>query len=238
MRAQGASDPLARAKYATSGLCATELEVDTQVLLLRQLYLSYLEQRRYHDARAIAHQMLELRVLPEVAHQDAARADFALGDVQSALDHLRLASRACSPGRRSFHLWCLGSSLYALGCHSEAATVLERALCWTTRDRELLGALLALTRHALGAPTDLRGAYQRLCRAPVQPGVVDWVGGELLLELGERDLALALLRSFVQRNSDPVLAAGLRAEVSRAERLISRIEETCASPETIGPAES
>ncbi len=236
-KAVRAPDPALRAKYATVALSAAELDVDTQFLLLHQLYLSHLERRRFHDAKAIAEQMIQLETLPEVAHQDAARAHCALGDFESGMAHLRLAGRAAPPSRRGFHLWCLGSTLFALGCHAEAASVLSRSLRFATRDQALHKALLALATHAQGKPVDLGRAYADLAQAERQPGVLDWVGGALLLELGKPDLALELLRRFVRRNAEPKRAVGLRAEISHAKRLLAGIEPKGQTAETVAAPE-
>src|SRR5262249_46642599 len=107
-RAMAARTSRARALWARRGL-ATSRRVDTttQSMLLRQLYLAYYEERRFAKALAVSEQNVELAVLPDVAHQDAARAAQALGDVDTAAGHLRLAARTGPPKRRAFHLWTL-----------------------------------------------------------------------------------------------------------------------------------
>ena len=54
-------------------------------MLLRQLYLSYYEFRRFDRALEIAVQALELGVLTDVFHQDAARAALGAGNVGGAV---------------------------------------------------------------------------------------------------------------------------------------------------------
>lgn len=231
-RAIGAPTPSQRAKYATCGLAAAELAPDTQLMLLRQLYLSHLERGRFADALAISEQMIELSAASvdarapswELAHQDAARAASALGDFDGALGHLRLASRVAPARRRGFQLWCLGSTLYALGCYAEAEKVLDRSARWTTKHKVIHQALHALSLAAQSKPVNLPAAYHRLATSESQPGIVDWVGGELLLGLGHPLLALPLLKSFVARNSSPSRAASLRAELIRAQRIIDELE--------------
>src|SRR6187551_3019752 len=72
---------LTRAKYAQRGLAhGSPLDHTTRVLLLRQLYLSHMEGRRFADALAIADQMVATSVMPDVARQDAARACLGLGE--------------------------------------------------------------------------------------------------------------------------------------------------------------
>src|SRR5688572_6629357 len=83
----------ARAKYATRGLAQAGEDNTLRAMLLRQLYLSQMESERFEAARATAQQVLELGVLPDVACQDLARAQLALGHYREAVDELRRASR-------------------------------------------------------------------------------------------------------------------------------------------------
>ena len=70
----------ARAKYARRGLQSPgRLDSTTRTMLLRQLYLSHMEGRRFAEALAVAKKMVDLRVMPDVARQDAARACLAFG---------------------------------------------------------------------------------------------------------------------------------------------------------------
>src|SRR3954471_11066549 len=157
-----------RAKYAERGLAfSAGLDRETRALLLRQLYLSHMEARRFAEALAAAEQMILADIMPDVARQDAARACLGLGDLERALDHLRLASRVSPPARRAFHLWTLGSVLYLMGRHREAAGALSRAARWGTTDKPLYLAQHALARHAAGetAP-QLRQLRERLADAP------------------------------------------------------------------------
>ena len=74
-----------RAKYAQRGLAhGSPLDHTTRVLLLRQLYLSHMEGRRFADALAVAEQMVGASVMPDVARQDAARA--CLEEIRAALE--------------------------------------------------------------------------------------------------------------------------------------------------------
>ncbi|MGH7294296.1 MAG: tetratricopeptide repeat protein, partial [Polyangiaceae bacterium] len=112
-KAMAAASPAARARWARQGLaCRSPLDRTTQAMLLRQLYLSLYETRRFARALAVALQALELRVLDDVLHQDAARAALAAGDVDAAVAHLRMAARRGPASRRPFHLWTLGGTLF------------------------------------------------------------------------------------------------------------------------------
>ena len=122
-----------RAKYAARGLAVSPgLDRTTRALLLRQLYLSHMEARSFAEALQIAEQMIQADIMPDVARQDAARACLGLGERERAVEHLRLASRVSPPARRAFHLWTLGSVLYLMRNHREAAGALLRASRWGT----------------------------------------------------------------------------------------------------------
>ncbi len=74
-----ARSAVTRAKYAQRGLSHDgKVDRTTRNMLLRQLYLSHMEGKRFADALVIAEQMLNGAVMPDVAHQDAARACLGL----------------------------------------------------------------------------------------------------------------------------------------------------------------
>ena len=108
--------------YARRGLAYPgSIDRTTHAMLLRQLYLSLFEGRRFKQAHTVALQALELDVLADVLNQDAARAALANGDLESALSHLRAAARRAPASRRPFHLWTLGSTLFLAQRYGEAA---------------------------------------------------------------------------------------------------------------------
>ena len=101
-RAMAARTAGMRARYAQRGLASrTPLDRTTQAMLLRQLYLSRFEARRFHEARDVAEQAVELDVMSDVMLQDAARAAaIAEGDLAGAITHLRGATRRSPASRR------------------------------------------------------------------------------------------------------------------------------------------
>lgn len=218
-----------RAKYALRGLDLDgQQSRTTRAMLLRQLYLSQMEGRRFEEALSTAEQMVGLGVMPDVARQDAARACLGLGDDEGAVAHLRLASRVSPPSRRAFHLWTLGSVLYLAGRNRDAMGALSRAARWGTTDRPLYQAQLVLSRLAqgeeLGAET-IRSVRERLAEAPCGQGYGQFVLGELAFHVGDFDSARQYLRLFVKRSTTGrvALAVALRGEIARARRLLSRI---------------
>jgi tetratricopeptide (TPR) repeat protein len=216
-----------RAKYAKRGLSHDgALDRTTRAMLLRQLYLSHMEGRRFAEALQVAEQMVQIAVMPDVARQDAARACLGLGEREAAIDHLRLASRVSPASRRAFHLWTLGSVLYLSGRAEDAIGPLSRAVRWGTNDKPLYVGQLALARLACGeTPASLRVVRERLAEAPCGQGYGQFVLGELAFAEGDLTLAGQYLRAFVKRatNGRVALAVALQAELARARRLLGRI---------------
>jgi tetratricopeptide (TPR) repeat protein len=167
-----ARTPAARARWAKQGLAArSPLDKTTQAMLLRQLYLSHYEAKRFAAALDVALQAIELGVLGDVLHQDAARAALAVDDVDAAVSHLRIAARRGPASRRPFHLWTLGSTLFMAHRYAEAVSALERAVRWGTRDKPLYRAHLALVRVASGEHVaELQSTIDELAAAPCGQG--------------------------------------------------------------------
>jgi tetratricopeptide (TPR) repeat protein len=222
-----ARTPLARAKYAERGLSHNgAVDRTTRAMLLRQLYLSHMEGRRFAEAHSVARQMLEDAVMPDVARQDAARACLGLGDRDGALLHLRIASRVSPPTRRAFHLWTLGSVLFLAGQYREAVGSLSRAARWGTTDKPLYRAQLALARRASGEPVGGLGAIrERLEEAPCGQGYGQFVIGAIAFEEKNDELSERYLSLFIQRTTTGrvALEVALSGEVAYARRLLRRI---------------
>ena len=216
-----------RAKYARLGLSArARLDRTTQAMLLRQLYLAHFEGRRFEDARDIAVQLIQLQVLADVAHQDAARACQALGDVDRAMGHLRLAARSCPASRRAFHLWTLGGLLYLERRYGQAVSALTRAARWGTTDKPLYVGHLALARCAQGeALINLDGIIDQLEAAPCGQGYGRFVLGRLCGYAGRRDEAVRYLQAFVRRTNRgrPALGIALEGELAEARRALGEM---------------
>jgi hypothetical protein len=195
-------------------------------MLLRQLYLSHMEGRRFAEALVVAEQMLEGAVMPDVARQDAARACLGLADRDGAIYHLRIASRVSPPARRAFHLWTLGSVLFLTGHHREAAGALARAARWGTTDKPLYRAQLLLARRASGEAVDgIDLVRERLEEAPCGQGYGQFVLGALAFEQRDHASAERYLTAFVQRATTGrvALEVALAAEVAHARLLLRRL---------------
>lgn len=227
-RATAARSAASRARYARQGL-ATEGRLDrvTQAMLLRQLYLAHFEQRHFRRAVEIAEQALALDTLPDVCHQDAARALVPMGDIDGAADHLRLAARSAPARRRAFHLWTLGSVLFLAGRPEEAAASLARAVRWSTTDRPLITGHLALVRLELGQEVaNLDELIERLEEAPCGQGYGRFVLGMLCARAGRVRDAERHLRSFIERTRKGRVAVAitLAGELALAEQRLASLE--------------
>lgn len=227
-----ARSAVTRAKYAQRGLSHDgKVDQTTRNMLLRQLYLSHMEGRRFADALVIAEQMLSGAVMPDVAHQDAARACLGLKDAERAILHLRLASRVSPPTRRAFHLWTLGTVLYFSGHYREAIGALSRAARWGTTDKPLYRGQLVLARLSAGEASitneELAIARERLEEAPCGRGYGQFVLGELAYHGGDFEAAEQHLTTFLRRTTGGrvALEVALSAEIARARRLLRQIRQ-------------
>jgi len=224
-KAMAARSATVRAKYAKLGLAArARLDRTTQAMLLRQLYLAHFEARKFGPARDVAVQLLRLQVLTDVAHQDAARACQALGDIHSAIGHLRLAARSGPASRRAFHLWTLGGLLYLQGRYAQATSALTRAARWGTSDKPLYLGHLALARCAQGETmADLDAIIDELAAAPCGQGYGRFVLGRLCVYARRQAEAVRYLEAFVRRTLGGRLALSiaLAPELSEAKRALA-----------------
>jgi tetratricopeptide (TPR) repeat protein len=202
-------------------------------MLLRQLYLSLMEDQRFAEALEMARQMVALDVMQDVARQDAARACLGLSDIEGAVQHLRLASRVSPPARRAFHLWTLGTVLYLNGRAEAAVPALARAVRWGTRDKPLYRAQLALAERQCGQSTpDLRDLYDKLLGVPCGRGYGRFVLGELAYHLGEHVASRECLEEFIERTTSGrvALAVALDGELRRARELLLRLDAAGRDP--------
>ncbi|MCK6592745.1 MAG: tetratricopeptide repeat protein [Polyangiaceae bacterium] len=228
-RAMTAETPRARAMWARRGLAKPEsLDPTTQAMLLRQLYLTYYETRRFKDAVVVAEQAATLDVLPDVAHQDVARAKQALGDIDGAAGHLRLAARVGPANRRAFHWWTLGSLYFLAGRYSQAVSALQRAARWGTTDKPLYQGHLGVVRCASGQRvTDLQELSDRLAEVPAGQGYGRFILGQLAYYDGRFTEARRYLEAFVRRTSSgrAATAIALSGELDAARKLLAALEE-------------
>lgn len=195
-------------------------------MLLRQLYLAYFEAERFDAALETVESALELEILPDVLHQDAARAALASGQLEEAVSHLRAAARRGPASRRPFHLWTLGSVLFLAHRYDESVSALQRAVRWGTRDKPLYRAHLALARISAGERvTDLQGTIDELATAPCGQGYGRFVLGHLAYAAGEFGVAKRYLDAFVRRTeaARAAMAIALAGEVRMAKATLAKM---------------
>ncbi|MCL2726570.1 MAG: tetratricopeptide repeat protein [Polyangiaceae bacterium] len=226
-KAMCAKTARSRAAYARRGLSShAPLDRTTHTMLLRQLYLSLFEERRFGEAHTVALHAIELDVLADVLHQDAARSALASGDLEGALAHLRAAARRGPASRRSFHLWTLGSTLFLAARYDEAVAALACATRWGTTDKPLYRAHLALVRIASGDNVDdLQETINALAKAPCGKGYGRFLLGHLAYAAREWGAARRYLEAFLERTSAsrPALGIALEGEVRMTLATLAKI---------------
>lgn len=225
-RAMGARTPTERARHARKGLSTRKaLDRTTHAMLLRQLYLSHYEAGRFAKALGVAQQALELDVLPDVLHQDAARAAIADGDLESALVHMRMAARRSPASRRAFHQWTLGSILFLAHRYGDSIAALERATRWGTTEKPLYRAHLALVKLANGESVDdLQKTIDALAEAPCGQGYGRFVLGHLAYATGEHRSARRYLDAFVERiQAGTAKGIALQAELDMSKATLAKM---------------
>lgn len=223
-----------RGTWAQKGLAVSgRIDRTTQAMLLRQLYLSHYESRRFAEAREIARQTVELDVLTDVIHQDAARACVGLGEVDAAAGHLRLAARVGPPKRRAFHWWTLGSVLHVARRYDEAVGPLSRAARWGTTDKPLYQGHLAVVRCAMGREVDdMPTLIERLEEVPAGQGYGRFVLGQMAFHSQRWEDARRYLEAFVQRTSQgrAAMANALEGELELARETLQLMRERRLPP--------
>ncbi|WP_437597829.1 tetratricopeptide repeat protein [Sorangium sp. So ce590] len=228
-RALGAETPRSRALWARRGLSLRgPLDRTTQAMLLRQLYLAYFETRRFERAAEVADQVLALGVLRDVAHQDAARAKQALGDIEGAVGHLRLAARTGPASRRAFHWWTLGSVYHLARRYDEAIGALTRAARWGTREKPLYQGHLAVVQCESGETVEGLGTLiDRLSAVPAGQGYGRFVLGQMAYFDRRWGEAKKYLEAFVQRSTSgrAAVAIALGGEIEAARRTLGSLPE-------------
>lgn len=227
-RALASSDPAARARWARKGLAldSEDLDPDTQVLLLRQIYLSHLTGRRLRKAADVATQMVQIGSMADIAHHDAARAFQALGEWEQAIAEQRLALRAAPPARRAFHAWCLGTVQHFAGDIEGALASLKKAERWATRDKSLMRAHSAYVRLSSGtASPNLARVVADLEKSPLRESYGRFLLGMIAYEMGDHRRAVVHLRAWLRRHAsaDVAQTLTLREELRRARSVVATL---------------
>jgi tetratricopeptide (TPR) repeat protein len=224
-----AGTPDRRIQYAEAGLeqGEQELEPDTEVLLLRQLYLAYIELRQLRRASEIAERMASVGALKDIGHHDAARVLYALGEPERAIEAQRLASRNAPAERRSFQLWSLATLQHHTGDVDGALATLRRALRYSQKDRPLIRAHAAHIKLEEGlAVRGLNKTVNDLSASKCREGYGQYLLGMIHYRMGDAERAAVHLRAFLNRNAslDEAKALTLREELRRARLTLAEIK--------------
>lgn len=226
VRAQSAE---ARARLAQEGLDqgAGDVAPDTEVLLLRQLYLAHLDAHRFRHAADLALRAAGVGPLADVLRHDASRALAALGELDAAIEQQRWAARVSPAERRSFHYWALGTLLHHAGQYQAAISAMTRGERWAHADRALLRAHRAWICLEAGEPVEQLGSIvSDLERSKTGGGYGQLVLGMLSYRVGDLRRAAVHLRAFLRRNADAdsAKAITLREELRRARSVLAELE--------------
>ncbi|MCA9601142.1 MAG: hypothetical protein R3A78_07475 [Polyangiales bacterium] len=227
-KAMDASTPDERIAFAREGLRVVGVEVhpETRMLLLREIYRAHLDTRQLCAARDVAFEMAKVGPLQDIAHHDAARVCFALGEVDDALREQRLALLAAPEDRRTFHAWSLATIEQFAGNFDAALESLERAERWATDDLDLVRAhrTYVLLERGDEVSGDAIESVERALEASRRGrGYGQFLVGVLAAYRGDHAKARAVLEAFVERGEMGSAAKmlTLREELRRARVLLS-----------------
>lgn len=228
-------DPRDALRFALEGIAQADEaaargeqdDLESRLLLLREVFKAHLRAGRPRSAHAIARKMTKLGTLAEVAHADLGRACAALHWFERAARSYRLAARFAPANRRSTHWSASAMALFHAGHFDESLAALERALRWSTQSRPLHRAQSAMVELARGrAPAELPAIIADLEASRAGEGYGRFVLGVIAWMQGDHHRAAPLLREFVARNAtDAMRAATLAGELTRARAALASIEQ-------------
>lgn len=199
-----------------------EIDSETQLLLLRELFKATVREGHPRSALAVARKMVRLGVLSEVAHADLGRACSGLRWYSQASQGYRLAARYAPATRRALHWSSCGLALWHAERHDEAIAAMDRAIRWSTTTRALHVTQVAMIELSRGNhSSDLKALITDLALTPQAEGYGRFVLGWIHHRLGNAD-GVALLQEFLRRNEhDPMRASTLRGEIEKAHAIVS-----------------
>lgn len=229
LQALGSKDLAQKRELAELGLERHEETEDDddelKALLIRQIYLSALDAGAHEEAYDLALCMVDLGELGDIARQDAARAALALGRLDDALEHIRIAARVCPDSRRSFHYGHLGALLRFSGRLDQSVEAFAQATAYASEDVALYQAQRALADAERGRNTvNLAQLRAQLEAELPQKGYGQWILGELCCLLGDYSAATKYLTRFLERLEEAPRAKclSLRGEIAHARNLLKK----------------
>jgi tetratricopeptide (TPR) repeat protein len=205
----------------------SQIDPETQSLMLRQLAVSRLEAGRLDEALELAGRIVRMGVLSDLGHHEAARVHSVRGDHLLAAAAELLAARAAPADRRAFFWWSLATHFDHAGETDRALDALRRASRWATdAGRPLYRAHAAALRLGAGRPVrDLSSVVKALEASPQREGYGRYLLGLIAHRTGDEH-ALSHLRAFVRRHasSERAVVLTLSVELKAARQLIERLD--------------
>jgi tetratricopeptide (TPR) repeat protein len=205
---------------------AEEDDEELRALLLKQSYDALMAMGQTRDALERAEEIIDLGPLGDVARHDAARAAAALGEIEVAADHLRIAAKVAPEERRAFHFGTLGALLRFAGLAEDAREAFKKAERWADADRAIYRAQRALAEGDAGVGPEESWAElrQELEQSPSQKGYALWVLGELCARQGDPAASRSYMSAFLKRleRASPLKCLSLKSEIERAREIVAR----------------
>ena len=179
------------------------------------------------EALDIAVQLIQLQVLADVAHQDAARACQALGDVERAMGHLRLAARSCPASRARIPLVdARGPALSRRALRTSRIGIDARRAVGNDRQAALRGPPRARSMRARGIAHQSRRHHRSAGGRALWPGVRSiraWADSAATRDGATMPSAICRRSSGARTAGRPALGIALEGELAEAKRALTEM---------------
>lgn len=231
-KARAAKGAATRAKYARAGLEQAPEDAETRWLLMRQLYISHLEQGALELARGVASDMTGVfSEVEDVARFDLARVHLATHDWDEAKRQLTAGEQAAPATRKWDHVFTRARLAAVLGQPDVALSLVTaeqptgQSVVRLSKDPVLHAAKLVWRAQAGNRPRRdaLTRAYQHLSESDTLPALGDFFAARLLWLLSHED-ARSVLEGFLRTTARlPAVARfGLAPEVFWARQWLGK----------------
>jgi hypothetical protein len=235
-KARAAKGAVTRAKYARAGLAQSPEDAETRWLLMRQLYISHLEQGALPSARGVATEMINVfSEVEDVARFDLARVHLAAQEWDAARQQLVAGENAAPASRKWDHGFTRARLEAVLGQPELALELVEAAGRATPSVSQSVVRLskdpvLHAAKVVWRAQTGIRQrrdtlsrAYQQLSQAETLPALGDFFAGRLLWLLSHGDARSVLEGFLLTTERLPAIARfGLAPEVFCARQWLGK----------------
>lgn len=235
-KARAAKGAATRAKYARAGLEQAPEDAETRWLLMRQLYISHLEQGALEQARGVARDMIHVfSEVEDVARFDLARVHLAAEEWDEAKRELTAGEQLAPASRKWDHVFTrarleavLGQPTLALALVDGAgqqATAGGQSVVRLSKDPVVTAAKLVWRAQAGARPRrdTLGRAYEQVSAMDAVPALGDFFAARLLWLLSHAE-ARSVLEGFLRTTARlPAVARfGLAPEVFCARQWLGK----------------